>query len=326
MKRRLIGLFSILMSLFVSINVYAENVGDNFCDDNNILNVIGIFGWLLFVARLAVPLIIVIRGTLDMYKAVFDGTGDGIQKSAKSLLIRVFIGLLVFFIPALTEAVLPMFFDETIAKCESCLFYPSLCGQIVKNDSAKACDAYSDSETDCKTAGCDFKCGVCVMKGKGCSDAVSWRKQERENECVKYKQESTCLANDCYYEDGFGCHFQPSAAAAKCEEYKSEKKCTDDYCSWSGGKCVSSNKSPYRSSKSVCKSYPYENTCIKDGGCEWKGEEYKCWPKEYEMSDSEKEKLEKENDEMCADYYEDRSCTTNSRGLCRWTGTECVPK
>lgn len=90
-----------------------------------------IVGWVLFVFKIAVPLIIIIFGAIDLGKAVIASKDDEIKKSIKSLIMRAIAGIVIFFIPSLVGAIFSMvneFSDPTYkgeyTKCKDCVIDP----------------------------------------------------------------------------------------------------------------------------------------------------------------------------------------------------------
>ena len=107
-------------------------VGDTFCEDENILEAVRIFGYLVFLMRIFVPIIIILVGTIDFVKIVMAGTEDSFKKQGMNLLFRFLIGVFIFFIPTLIDAVMQgLYTSEAISSeykaCERCLFKPFDC-------------------------------------------------------------------------------------------------------------------------------------------------------------------------------------------------------
>ena len=110
-----------------------EYVGDNFCAQPETKRTFRIFGYVLSVLELAVPLIIIVVGSFNMFKAVSGGNMEAITKQGKDLLIRVFIGLLIFFIPKVVFYVITIVDDgANTSECAKCLLKPNDC-TIPKN-------------------------------------------------------------------------------------------------------------------------------------------------------------------------------------------------
>lgn len=109
-----------------------SHIGDNICSDSNALKALRFIGYILFVAKFAIPVIIVIFGSVDIAKSVIAGTTDSLKKQFKSLGFRVLIGLVVFFLPTLVNAILSSTssFDEVSGEytsCKDCMLEPFSC-------------------------------------------------------------------------------------------------------------------------------------------------------------------------------------------------------
>lgn len=60
-------------------------------------------GHLIRLAKILIPIIVIIFGTLDFFKAVTGAKDDEIKKAAKSLLFRALAGVCIFFLPAVID-------------------------------------------------------------------------------------------------------------------------------------------------------------------------------------------------------------------------------
>ena len=89
-------------------------------------------GYVLWIFKVAIPVIIVIMGIMDLGKAVTASKDDEIKKAMKQLMIRLVAGLLIFFIPTLIMFVFRLItdfndvVDETQFEiCEACILRPN---------------------------------------------------------------------------------------------------------------------------------------------------------------------------------------------------------
>lgn len=108
-----------------------EYVGQNFCEEDSTKRVLKIAGYVLIVAKVSVPLIIIVVGTIDLFYAVIGKDSKVLTQKIKTLLIRIFLGVFIFFIPALVEIFFDMFNEasgeDTINKCVECMISPTEC-------------------------------------------------------------------------------------------------------------------------------------------------------------------------------------------------------
>lgn len=68
----------------------------NFCNED-FVRVYQFCGFVLKLLKLAVPIIIIVIGTIDLFKSVVDKDENSLSKQIKILLIRIAAGLFIFF-------------------------------------------------------------------------------------------------------------------------------------------------------------------------------------------------------------------------------------
>ena len=126
-------------------NVLSNNgkntTGDSFkfCDVNENPGVLGAFKLASFaidLAKIAVPIILIIFGMIDLSKAVVDAKDDSIKKSALQFGTRMAVGVLIFFVPT----IILLIFDNVdkwdgieskFSPCLNCLLDYSKCPENV---------------------------------------------------------------------------------------------------------------------------------------------------------------------------------------------------
>lgn len=106
---------------------------DNFCKEN-VLRVFTTIGWVFFILKILIPLILIVFGVIDISKAVLSSKDDEIKKSAKTLVMRIIAGIIIFFIPSVLNFVVNLIgdratgvYDEnhgTFKDCTSCMLSP----------------------------------------------------------------------------------------------------------------------------------------------------------------------------------------------------------
>ena len=108
-------------------NYDSEYVGDNICNQAGTQAALNVVSWLLFILKMFIPVVIVIFGSLDMYKAVINGEAEAMKKAGKSLGYRMALGIFIFFLPTLTHTVLGYLLPDDYKTCSKCLFQPGTC-------------------------------------------------------------------------------------------------------------------------------------------------------------------------------------------------------
>ena len=109
--------------------VMLGGIGD-FC--KNMAGILKFVGIVLWIFKIAIPVIIVIMGMLDLGKAVTASKDDEIKKAMKQLAIRLLSGVLIFFIPTIIMFVFRIISEfNTIENetgfsiCEACILKPT---------------------------------------------------------------------------------------------------------------------------------------------------------------------------------------------------------
>lgn len=125
------------------------------CNENSIKKVLRLFGYLLLIAKVVIPLIIIGFGTFDLFKAVTDKDEKSLGKQIKVLGIRIFTGIFVFFIPNLVYAVfgltekLNVIEQDKYKTCANCLLKPTSAECQIEEDT----DDNSDNNTHQSSSG-----------------------------------------------------------------------------------------------------------------------------------------------------------------------------
>ena len=71
-------------------------------------------GWVFFILKIAVPVILIIFGSIDFAKAVLASKDDEIKKSIKTLVMRAIAGVIIFFIPTILNFAVKLIDKPTI--------------------------------------------------------------------------------------------------------------------------------------------------------------------------------------------------------------------
>ncbi len=126
-------------SLFLIENVNALEIGNlggialgavNFC--TKLKSPLKFIGYIVFIVKIIVPILLLIFGIIDLFKAVTGGKDGEIMKSVKSFAFRVIAGVLIFFVPTIISFVFSLVdgFDEVTSDynvCQTCILNVSQC-------------------------------------------------------------------------------------------------------------------------------------------------------------------------------------------------------
>ena len=131
MKKRLFGFLSFIW-LMMPVHVFAENAELNFCSQSGVITVFKIGGIVLYIAKIVVPLLLIIYGVLDLSKAVISGKSDATSKQVTSLVKRIVAGVIIFFVSSFVSAAFSLVdgysnVANKFSKCMTCLVDVSKC-------------------------------------------------------------------------------------------------------------------------------------------------------------------------------------------------------
>jgi len=96
----------------------------NFCSDS--ANIWQFVGWILFVFKIAIPIILIILGMIDLGKAVVGSAEDEIKKATTSLVKRAIAAVVIFFIPTIVSVIFGIVpgVDDQWEVCRACVSNP----------------------------------------------------------------------------------------------------------------------------------------------------------------------------------------------------------
>ena len=107
-----------------------ENVASKPCQEDDVKKVFRLFGYVLMIAKICIPLIIIIMGTFDLFKAVYGQDDKALGKQLRILVWRIVGGLTIFFLPTIVGAFFKISSDIDVTEkedykiCANCLLDP----------------------------------------------------------------------------------------------------------------------------------------------------------------------------------------------------------
>ena len=116
---------------------------DDFCA--NFSNAIVIVGYLIIILKIALPLVIIVKTTINLLPLITSGNPDNFKKAMTSILISFVGAVLIFFLPTIINIFLGFTNKyneswETEATCHEC----------VLNATGEKCQKYVDLVNKCK--------------------------------------------------------------------------------------------------------------------------------------------------------------------------------
>lgn len=103
----------------------------NFCEENGVRKTFQIVGYLLYIAKIIVPLLLIILGTIDFAKATISSDDKAPKDAVVTLIKRILIAIIIFLIPTILNFLLSLvngaseaFTDSKFTDCTDCLLDP----------------------------------------------------------------------------------------------------------------------------------------------------------------------------------------------------------
>lgn len=75
-------------------------------EGSTLVNVIAIVRLVMNIICIAVPIIMILMGTIDLFKAVTAGKDGDIKEKQKALITRIIAGVLVFLVPTIVSVIM----------------------------------------------------------------------------------------------------------------------------------------------------------------------------------------------------------------------------
>lgn len=104
-----------------------------FCNNASVLSMIRIFGVIIEIIKIVIPLLIIIFGMIDFGKVVISSDEKEINKSTSRIVKRIIAGVLIYFIPTIILALFDylqlseIYTDKNFYRCSTCLLNPDTC-------------------------------------------------------------------------------------------------------------------------------------------------------------------------------------------------------
>ncbi len=112
-----------------------EDDSNSFGDNgpcNRLKSPLKFIGYILLIVKIVIPLLLIIFGVIDLFKAVTGGKDGEITKSLKTFIFRLIAGVAIFFIPTIISFIFSLVdgFDSVESEfniCQKCILNVSQC-------------------------------------------------------------------------------------------------------------------------------------------------------------------------------------------------------
>lgn len=131
--KKLIKYSSLFIILFTPSIIFADELEItpvDICSSNSgTLKVFQVVGYILYIIKILVPVIIIVLGSIEFGKAAISKDEKSIMIAANSLVNKFILGVLIFMIPTLLDAALSLVSDaeetaQDYETCTTCLLSP----------------------------------------------------------------------------------------------------------------------------------------------------------------------------------------------------------
>ena len=76
------------------------------CKNETVLQAMGIIRLVMQVVCIAVPIVMILMGSFDLFKAVTAGKDEDIKKKQQTLIKRIIAGVIVFLVPTIVSVLM----------------------------------------------------------------------------------------------------------------------------------------------------------------------------------------------------------------------------
>lgn len=114
----------------------------HFCEDKGILKTLKIVHYLLVIAKIIVPLLLIVLGSVEFGKASLSGNADDLEKVTQSFITKLVVGLAIFLIPTVVDSLVGLAQSKKdvedvktgdFSKCAACFTGAKACSQYIAN-------------------------------------------------------------------------------------------------------------------------------------------------------------------------------------------------
>ena len=119
---------------------------ENICSKPEFRKPLKFIGTIVFFLKIAIPVLILVLGTIDLFKAITSSKDDRIMVAVKSIGVRFLAGVCIFFIPGFIELILDWVNEWSNYRNTWCC-----CTQCILD--SNNCDVNSCSSDSCKIGG-----------------------------------------------------------------------------------------------------------------------------------------------------------------------------
>ena len=203
-----------------------EKYDKNPCDMVGVLKAFRVTRRVINIIKILVPLVLIILGSIELTKVVMSGDQNQINKSVKTLIGKVIIGILIFFIPTIVN----LFVNLVPKKSQSSFYNCSACFFGDDDFSSRTCDQKIDGIQSLEKDAKEFYQNWKQVETTCARDYKSYVTKSCSH--VPYASQQACMDNisissytvDCVCKNAEVTGYTKEAAEEKCEELYPKSK------------------------------------------------------------------------------------------------------
>lgn len=166
--------------MLISTPVFAESTKGNpqtdFCTNPRIKTMFKIGGTFIYIMKVLIPVVIIVLGSVDLFKAFLSGDEKDVSTATQSLIKRFVIGIVIFFVPTVIKTIFNIVDgskeDKTSgwifdSECYNCLFDPYASCNIPKSTKSTADKETAERSESSGAGGSSFSGGGSDASGAG---------------------------------------------------------------------------------------------------------------------------------------------------------------
>lgn len=102
------------------------------CKNTNTRKTMRFIGYILLIAKILVPILLIYSGVVLLAKTLLSGNDDNLKKNVVELIKKIIIAIIIFFIPTIVNIIFSLTeevddVNETYKTCRTCIFNPTKC-------------------------------------------------------------------------------------------------------------------------------------------------------------------------------------------------------
>lgn len=156
---------------------------NDFCTSAAGYKIFGFIGHIFRIIQIAIPIIIILMGSIDLVKAVVAQKDDEMKKAQSILIKRLIYGVIIFFVPMIASFIVNLVGGNTTSPCLNCVLNdPNGCVSAGNNMDKNSSNKINGITTEEAQSSEEVKtiCEQCENQDKKCiENAGSYRCAEK---------------------------------------------------------------------------------------------------------------------------------------------------